>query len=640
MPDGGSCKPSCGARVCGDDGCGGSCGKCTEPAKPLCDAVAGRCVSQCVPACSGRTCGDDGCGGTCGACATGTACSLGGRCIPEAWTCDPAWYGVGGVCDCGCGAPDPDCTDPSAPLAGCAAFETCNAAGACVSTVPKAWTCGAGTYGAHDGCNCGCGAPDPDCADTTASLIGCAPGVTSCNADGTCATCTPDCTGKQCGSDGCSGLCGVCADATLSTCSQGTCVDPCFPTALKCTVAVCGDNGCGGSCGDCAPGSSCSSGQCKKDVVVPDNGSCTGHCGSSAPAGCYCTATCADDGNCCLDYQQKCGCTPDCAGKECGPNGCGGSCGICSNSSKKFCSAAGQCTAACTPDCSGKTCGDDGCGGTCGACAAGSSCQWTQQCVPDAWKCDPSLYADHIACDCGCGAPDSDCQTAGTSVFNCPLPATKCTSGGLCDTTFCETDATCNTGQWCTGLYFTGGTTFGGACLAPVASASPPGFPCNVGDECASSVCLDGLCRQYCASDAQCPESQLCLGLPVRDSATAALRGVAPVCAQLPGSGAACKAQTDCASNSGACVAVVDAATQGPRYVCSVLKKKGAIGQSCANTACPDGYLCASVGSQRLCTLPCPGGAADCPSGFKCGTVPFTSAASSNPPSVPACVPN
>jgi MYXO-CTERM domain-containing protein len=34
----------------------------------------------------------------------------------------------------------------------------------------------------------------------------------------------------------------------------------------------------------------------------------------------------------------------------------------------------------CTPQCSGKTCGDDGCGGSCGNCAAGESCD-ANQCV-------------------------------------------------------------------------------------------------------------------------------------------------------------------------------------------------------------------------------------------------------------------
>src|SRR5688572_24047122 len=65
------CLPSCGTRVCGDDGCGGSCGTCRGTL--VCNTREGRCSNTCTPDCSGRTCGDDGCGGSCGACPGGEA---------------------------------------------------------------------------------------------------------------------------------------------------------------------------------------------------------------------------------------------------------------------------------------------------------------------------------------------------------------------------------------------------------------------------------------------------------------------------------------------------------------------------------------------------------------------------------------
>ena len=68
------CAPVCGDNVCGDDGCGGSCGDCQ--ASETCDA--GACV--CAPSCSDKGCGDDGCGGSCGDCAEGLSCSE-GACI-------------------------------------------------------------------------------------------------------------------------------------------------------------------------------------------------------------------------------------------------------------------------------------------------------------------------------------------------------------------------------------------------------------------------------------------------------------------------------------------------------------------------------------------------------------------------------
>jgi hypothetical protein len=58
-------------------------------------------------------------------------------------------------------------------------------------------------------------------------------------------------------------------------------------------------------------------------------------------------------------------CTPNCAGKECGADGCGGTCGTCGQF--QFCNA-GTCDVICIPDCAGKECGDNGCGGSCGSC--------------------------------------------------------------------------------------------------------------------------------------------------------------------------------------------------------------------------------------------------------------------------------
>ncbi len=72
-----------------------------------------------------------------------------------------------------------------------------------------------------------------------------------------------------------------------------------------------------------------------------------------------------------------CVCVPQCDGKECGINGCGGNCGSC-DAPQTACEA-GLCV--CTPACDGKSCGDDGCGGECGACAEGEQCAEDGTCV-------------------------------------------------------------------------------------------------------------------------------------------------------------------------------------------------------------------------------------------------------------------
>ncbi len=110
--------------------------------------------------------------------------------------------------------------------------------------------------------------------------------------------------------------------------------------------------------GGCVP--NCAGKQCGDD-------GCGGSCGT-CPAGKHCAG-----GLCVSD------CVPDCAGKECGDDGCGGSCGTCP--AGKHC-AGGLCVSDCIPDCSGKECGDDGCGGSCGECGTGEVCQ-AGACVPE-----------------------------------------------------------------------------------------------------------------------------------------------------------------------------------------------------------------------------------------------------------------
>ena len=94
----------------------------------------------------------------------------------------------------------------------------------------------------------------------------------------------------------------------------------------------------------------------------------------------------------------RCQCLPDCAGKECGDDGCGGACGECLGPNE-MCDD-GQCV--CLPDCLGKVCGDDGCGGEClpgcGKCACkltphGSTC--VNLCHPD---CPPGQKC--VGCEC------------------------------------------------------------------------------------------------------------------------------------------------------------------------------------------------------------------------------------------------
>ncbi len=298
------------------------------------------CNSVCIPFCFDKECGDDSCGGTC---------------LP------------------GCSAPE-FCVDGTC-------YISCSTAPGCRSSLANAYIVGGYCASGYcyecnigyswNGSSCVC-TPDCSCSATTCIGNTCPDGCGGTCA-GTMSCCTPDCTGKECGDDGCGGSCGTCGGGEICNAS-GQCV--CAP---NCTGKECGDDGCGGSCGTCGAGEVCNvSGQC---ICVPDcagkvcgDDGCGGSCGTCGPH-----ETCNASG--------QCVCAPDCAGRECGSDGCGGSCGTCGGG--ETCNASGQCV--CAPNCTGKECGDDGCGGSCGTCGAGEICNASGQCI-----C-PSVIINSIA---------------------------------------------------------------------------------------------------------------------------------------------------------------------------------------------------------------------------------------------------
>src|SRR5690349_18931770 len=85
--------------------------------------------------------------------------------LPDEFACGQARWGDGAHCDCGCLVQDPDCDDGE----GCTEA-SCEAAGCDVrhddtgaAIKPASYTCDDATFDSLDGCDCGCGAIDPDC---------------------------------------------------------------------------------------------------------------------------------------------------------------------------------------------------------------------------------------------------------------------------------------------------------------------------------------------------------------------------------------------------------------------------------------------------------------------------------------------
>jgi hypothetical protein len=120
-----------------------------------------------------------------------------------------------------------------------------------------------------------------------------------------------------------------------------------------------------------------------------------------------------DDGGC---SEQSCepdaspACEPDCDRRQCGDDGCGGSCGTCPAGTA--CAPAGICV--CVPECGARTCGGDGCGASCGTCAADETCDdgtCRRNCMPDCRG--RQCGEDGCGGSCGSCAADRACNDNG-----------------------------------------------------------------------------------------------------------------------------------------------------------------------------------------------------------------------------------
>ena len=160
------------------------------------------------------------------------------------------------------------------------------------------------------------------------------------------------------------------------------------------------------------------------------------------------------DDDCDSMTDEGCGCVPQCGGKECGPDGCGGSCGQCLSAQAQC--VDGLCT--CASDCAGKECGPDGCGGWCG------------ECPPDA-DCLDGLCTCTAACESKECGPDG----CGGSCGQCPSAQDDCIDGLCTCTSDCE-------GKEC------GPDGCGGSC-----------GECPGSTVCMESECEEPSCGQFCS---------------------------------------------------------------------------------------------------------------------------------------------
>ncbi|MFA6460630.1 MAG: hypothetical protein WCV90_00040 [Candidatus Woesearchaeota archaeon] len=246
----------------------------------------------CNPDCYNKQCGSDGCGSSCGTCASDQYCSD-NTCIDQT------------VCNNECYLGEKGCE-----LNG---WKECQEYQGCLE-----W--GITTFCQTDYvCQNGDCVYDPDCE--------------------------PNCYGKGCGSDNCGGSCGSCDLG--DKCISGICTD----CSVYCIGKQCGPNeGCGGSCGSCGTDQQCNT-----------SGQCSDQCVDLCPYEGYSDPGCAGtglhlcgylDGDSCLEWMiESCPTNYQCKDGAC------------------------EYDPICQPSCYGKDCGDDGCGGSCGSCSGGESCQ-------------------------------------------------------------------------------------------------------------------------------------------------------------------------------------------------------------------------------------------------------------------------
>ena len=483
---GGCCTPACDGKTCGPDACGGSCGACAlgsacqdgscfDPCTAPCDgldcgpdACGGQCgacgdgtvcggehlcvdAASCVPACGGKACGPDGCGGTCGTCDGDQACSAQGECTPG---CVPHCWGPCGPDGCGgwCGG----CKDDAVCTAGGECGNLCSSCGGGAECTTLSFEQGTLSGWGFGGAVQVIGSLGPLLPSDGNAMLSLSTGVGALEgrrSEATFPTCLPA------GPHRVSFDLRVVSAELLSSCA-GT-----FQDKLRVTVRsgkskavwsrlirdLCPPDACS-ACGTSFVGLEPSQvfipGPFDPDGAYqtpwfpaelfvqpsgPANATSIAFSVSDTSDGVFDTVLLVDN----VRFEP---CVADCAGKTCGPDGCGGTCGACAGAAP---CVDGVC---CVPDCEGKACGPDGCGGSCGACGdqndcTHDACTEAGQCaflpVAAGTPCAPDALACTVdACD-GSGA----CQHA-------PSPDPLCCEGNAdCDDTLPCTGDRCEAGQ-------------------------------------------------------------------------------------------------------------------------------------------------------------------------------------------------
>ena len=504
------CEPDCTNKECGDDGCDGSCGSCTDSQT----CVNGTCQDICVPDCAGKNCGNDGCDGSCGTC-TGTDSCIDGKCVPCIPDCADKDCGDDG-CDGTCGS--------------CSCGEVCQS-GSCVFTACQGNECGS------DGCGGTCGS----CLDdgNPCTLESCLAGQChvndldgpSCD-DGNACTLTDTCDHGTC-QGGAPVVCtakGPCHEVGICNPSTGLCSDPIKPDGSAC------DDG-----SDCTQSDGCHAGICVggSPVVCTALDPCH-QIGTCNPATGICTNPARPDGTPC-DDSDACSQTDSCQA------------GSCTGANPLLCSAMDQCHLAGTCNPLTGVCSDpvksDGT-----LCSDGDACTPTDQCQAGA-----CMGSNAVVC-----APIDQCHEKGA----CDTMTGVCTNPAKQDGTFCDDGNPQTIGDHCTNGMCVGegcDCTGMGDCCDGCHPINEDG-DCDDGDSCTQKdACTLGACTG--AEPVICMALDQCHWAGVCDPQTGACSHPALPDDDPCEDGLFCTVSDTC--QSGTCQAGVDRDCSGLADVCN-----------------------------------------------------------------------
>jgi len=331
-----------------------------------------------------------------------------------------------------------------------------------------------------------------------------------------------------------------CTSHASTTCAEGVTywVDSCGTIEEVKEMCACGCNSAETDCDDCTDL------PCQSNSDCPTGWACDLGTGKCKQQPCSSDLDCPTGFKCNSGVCERDSCVPQCTGKCCGDDGCGGTCpnncpggyvcdlGTCQCKPDVACTSNDDCPqdyycdltvneckpVVCNPQCEGKCCGDDGCGNTCpNDCPVGYVCNMTTcQCVLDTTCTSDSQCPTMHCCRDGACIPaacgNMQCGFDPVCEFSCGT----CPAGYTCnyDTGQCIADdpgELCPSGQECT-LMTDGGLT---GCIIPPDtipsgnSSCSPDLPCegNYSCYCLDEECTEQICIEHCGT---CPAGETC----------------------------------------------------------------------------------------------------------------------------------